>query len=902
MSGITQRNLQDCCNGLKKYTPASIENRGGLSAVVYRTGTQATFKATMLAALSSAALPELSELTTRDDDDFSIALIDAWASVLDVLTFYSERDANEHYLLTATERRSLKWMAELIGYRPRPGLAAEAWLAFTVEEAEGAPQVTTVNVGTQVQSIPKPDELPQVFEIMADQEVRARWNAMTPRRFYPQVVDTDMSQVLLEGNFASLRPGSHMLVVDDDDNRAFKTVARVRFEGAKNQTLVEFSGAGSGLTPSVTAVSSTTLDYSATAPVYDVGQVFGGNEVSWGASHAYYTYNAFPITQVVSIFQGEIIAQEEPPDTEIAPDKGLFVLKGRAAVFGHNAPDYAMLPIPDGVNGDKIAAYGKDWTDRTLFCDTFIDGDFNDCCDSGRDQTNQIFLDQIYSDVLPGSWIVVVGAGGEPKALRVASTSEISRAQFTINSKVTKVNLSDMLGSVTDIAVRDATVHCASEPVPLALVEDTSLIKDNEIILSDYYPELTPGMQVIVSGEVPALGNLLVHERVEVAEALTVDLRTKLVFKQALQNDYTRSTVAVNANVVRATHGETHSVVLGNGQSDQAFQTVPTLHKPLTYLADPSSDDGAASTLEVRVDQVRWAEEPSFFEQAADARVYVTRRNEEDLAHVIFGDGEHGRRPATGQENISAVYRSGLGLAGNLDEDQLALLLQKPHGVRSVTNPLPAQGGADPDGAEEIRRNATLGMRTLGRIVSLQDYQDYARSYNGIGKAHAAWAWAGESQGIFVTVGGQTEEPLSDETLKNLLQSLRRFGDPLLPLTVRNYAPRHFQIAAKVFYHADYLAEVVESAVRETLHRAYSYDQRDFGRNVTIDEVVALIQAVTGVVAVDLDALHLINESAEPNPVLKAELPRRGDSFADITPATLLLLTPEPATLTLTSV
>ena len=891
MSGTTQRNLQDCCNGLKRYTPASIENRGGLSAVVYRTGTQATFKATMLAALSSAALPELSELTTRDDDDFSIALIDAWASVLDVLTFYSERDANEHYLLTATERRSLKWMAELIGYRPRPGLAAEAWLAFTVEEAEGAPQVTTVNVGTQVQSIPKPDELPQVFEIMADQEVRARWNSMRPRRFYPQVLDTEMAQVLVEGNFASLRPGSHMLVVDEDDNRAFKTVARVRFEGAKNQTLVEFSGAGSGLTPSMTAVSSTTLDYSAAAPVYDVGQVFGGNEVSWGASHAYYTYNAFPIVQVMSIFQGEIVSQEQPPDTEVTPSDGLFVLKQRASIFGHNAPDYAMLPLPDGA-ASKAAAYGSDWTNRTLWYDTFIDG-------IGK---SQVFLDQIYSNILPGSWIVVVGAESGPEALRVTSTDEMSRAQFTLNNKVTKVNLQTLPLDVQGIAVRDATIHCASEPVQLALVEDTSLIKDDAFILSDYYPELTPGMQVIVSGEVPALGNLLVHERLEVAEALTVDLRTKLVFKQALQNEYTRSTVAVNANVVRATHGETHSIVLGNGQADQVFQTVPTLHKPLTYLADPSSDDGAASTLEVRVDQVRWAEEPSFFEQAADARVYVTRRDEEDLVHVIFGDGEHGRRPATGQENISAVYRSGLGLAGNLVEDQLALLLQKPHGVRSVTNPLPAQGGADPDGAEEIRRKATLGMRTLGRIVSLQDYQDYARSYNGIGKAHAAWAWAGESQGIFVTVGGQTEEPLSDETLKNLLQSLRRFGDPLLPLTVRNYAPRHFQIAAKVFYHTDYLMEVVESAVRETLRRAYSYDQRDFGRNVTIDEVVALIQAVTGVVAVDLDALHLINESPEPNPVLRAELPRRGESFADITPATLLLLTPEPATLTLASV
>ena len=44
-------------------------------------------------------------LRTRDDDDFTIALLDAWATVADVLTFYQERIANESYLRTATERR-----------------------------------------------------------------------------------------------------------------------------------------------------------------------------------------------------------------------------------------------------------------------------------------------------------------------------------------------------------------------------------------------------------------------------------------------------------------------------------------------------------------------------------------------------------------------------------------------------------------------------------------------------------------------------------------------------------------------------------------------------------------------------------------------------------------------------
>src|SRR4029453_13435593 len=125
-----------CCAGLSVETPVAINNRAGLAAIAYRAGVQTQFKASMLAALSS--VPALAALQTRENDDFSIALLDAWATVADVLTFYQERIANESYLRTATERLSLIELARLIGYQLRPAVAASAYLAFTVEDAPGA--------------------------------------------------------------------------------------------------------------------------------------------------------------------------------------------------------------------------------------------------------------------------------------------------------------------------------------------------------------------------------------------------------------------------------------------------------------------------------------------------------------------------------------------------------------------------------------------------------------------------------------------------------------------------------------------------------------------------------------------------------------------------------------------
>ena len=127
-----------CCEGISKETPLEIANRPGLSAIAYRIGAHTQFKETMLAQLSGSRQRALSRLTTRDDDDYSIALLDAWATVGDVLTFYQERIANEAYLRTATERLSLRELARLIGYQPSPGVAAATYLAFTIEDAPGA--------------------------------------------------------------------------------------------------------------------------------------------------------------------------------------------------------------------------------------------------------------------------------------------------------------------------------------------------------------------------------------------------------------------------------------------------------------------------------------------------------------------------------------------------------------------------------------------------------------------------------------------------------------------------------------------------------------------------------------------------------------------------------------------
>src|SRR5579862_72406 len=210
-----------CCAGTSVQTPGGEYNLPGLPAVAYRTGTWATFKESMLARLSSADHPALSDLRTRDDDDFSIALIDAAAVMLDILTFYQERLANENYLRTATQRDSLTQLSRLIGYQPSPGVSASTYLAFTLSAAPGLPAnpgttAITIPTGTQVQSVPAPGQTPQSFQTSAAILGKPDWNALpvqTGVAWLPQTGDTS---VYLQGTATQLQPGDAFLIVGDE--------------------------------------------------------------------------------------------------------------------------------------------------------------------------------------------------------------------------------------------------------------------------------------------------------------------------------------------------------------------------------------------------------------------------------------------------------------------------------------------------------------------------------------------------------------------------------------------------------------------------------------------------------------------------------------------------------------
>ncbi len=183
-----------CCEPPVGATPVRIWNRPGLPSIEGRVGSFASFRAAMLAALAR----ELPELATRAGDDHSITLLELWAAVADVLTFYQERIANEVYLRTAPHRSSVRMLAALLDYQPRPGLSAEADLAFALDEGAAL----TIAAGVRVMSLPGAGEQPQTFETLDACEGLAALNRLRARPVpvadRPLAADRDRA-ILLDG-------------------------------------------------------------------------------------------------------------------------------------------------------------------------------------------------------------------------------------------------------------------------------------------------------------------------------------------------------------------------------------------------------------------------------------------------------------------------------------------------------------------------------------------------------------------------------------------------------------------------------------------------------------------------------------------------------------------------------
>jgi predicted phage baseplate assembly protein len=576
-----------------------------------------------------------------------------------------------------------------------------------------------------------------------------------------------------------------------------------------------------------------------------------------------------------------------PPEVPIQA----FAMRVSAAPFGHNAPlqltgidPHTHIPTfgewPLDVTQGGYDYGGGNGIGVIMLMSAAAAPDL-----PGVHRFNILLLDNEY-DIAPYSHIVIDNPTLSTDPLVIDQADQIvhrSLAAYGLSGKTVQVNLpagASWLSSSATPAfsnVRSTKVYAGSEALTLAEVPVSEDVKGTEVALDSVYPDLEPGRWLIVAGErtdvrdgqgqvVPGIqaGELVMLADVkQAATGLPGDSTyTVITFAEALKYTYKRDTATIYGNVMHATHGQTRQQVLGSGDSTQALQTFTLSQPPLTYVSAPTPS-GAASTLEMRVNDVLWHEAAGLAELGPNDRKYITKTNDDATTHVVFGNGQRGARLPTGQNNVRATYRNGIGAPGDVTAGQISLLASKPLGVKGVVNPIRASGGADKEDLDAARRNTPIAAVALDRLVSVLDYADFSRTFAGVGKAVAARLSDGRRQVVHVTIAGEDDIPIDDtsDLFRNLGDALHRYGDPFLPVKLAVREQLVLVMSARVKVQADYQWETVEAATRAALLGEFGFANVDLAEDLLLTDAVAIGQAVTGVEAIEVEVFDAISEA-----------------------------------------
>lgn len=977
-----------CCACLAGGGKAiDVANRPGLSMIRYRAGTWSTMLEAMIRRLTVPVDPDqpiasysLHKLTTRESDDPAIALLDAWATVGDVLTFYQERIANEGYLRTATERRSVLELGRLVGYTLKPGVSASVYLAYTLED----PAIGTIPTGSKAQSTPGAGEQPQMFETSEAIDARGAWNALLPRMSRPQDITIDnvltIPSLWVSGTTTRFEKRDPLLFafdlqetqdrttqlfalrrhvstnVDSVHDRTEVVLEKVRpyylalfdelqkfIAGAKSKEAPEDVPPGKKSAkkkaaeratiprptledarrfrqfvllgvPRLTlmaiaernffggavrkAIDSPDTDFPFTlrtkTPNFNliVSELIKSRGVApasqWDVSRSFKQvlgessdYRARLLTSFYPRAADSLylaLANNASGDIDFAQFRGVHLLHRRAAVFGYNAPTI-LFENYGGQNAPPRPPYIIE-TDDVLYLDTPDEAITNDSFvlttnDDGavvthvldastQSRTAYAISGRTARLALSGPWWRADQVNEDPPAIGVISTT--SDGQF--NSMLTNLH-----------TIRNTAVFAESEQLKLAQqpvdrnvgkkVAEHEVTNESEmrIELDRVFDGLAPGRWVIVSGErfdTTGTSGVISAELAMIANieqnpdagAGGTAYSTLVLVPKGLAFEYKRATVKIYANVVKATNGETRSEILGAGDAAQALQTFKLHQSPLTFVSAPTVA-GVVSTLAVRVNDVLWHETDTLADASPADRVFVTKTDDDAKVSVIFGNGREGARLPTGSDNVRTTYRSSIGIGGNVRAGQIVTAISRPLGVKDVINPIEASGGADPESRDDARRNIPVSLQAMGRVVSVSDYADFARTFAAVSKASAVMLSDGRKRFVHLTIGGAGDIEIDEtsDAYRNLVEALRKFGDPYQPFLVAMREKIVLAGSANVRVDPDYLWTDVAPRIRAALVDTFSYDHRDFAQPIYPSEVVATIQNVPGVVYVDLDAL-----------------------------------------------
>ena len=739
-------------------------NPAGLSRISFRRGDWRTIRRALLAARADEVA--LREWRPGSPQDLALMIVEWWAMLGDVLEFYNEEIANEAFLSTAVQAASVTRLISLLGYRPRPGLAATA----TVGAIVSGRAAITVPKGFQFESVPAGGKQPQTFEL--DRETMLLPGGRVEAQPAAALDAPEPGRLYLQGRATGVAVGDLM-----------------RLRTLSADCLLTITGIGATADKPV----RTWLDYTASPAV--------------------------PAHARAADCRLERASQTLPVWT-----------------FPGDALETVDLPSGDG-------------TILQVAVET------------------RLHLAGLSRAVKAGEPVILSQPGRSPMLINVTATADVIWFANGLNDVPTQPPSDDAL------PVPHSQLTLGRDPgsgwtkyamtVHTGWVEAGRLLDQNpapwtgtpaslEAVPPGSFPQ-SVSQPVLVAGDggegVPAA-----MSATEGARTATIAVDPAFAGGAALE-----SPLGILTQLLALSRGKTVArEVLGGGDARIPGQSFPLAKSPVTYLR---SGARYASTVTVLVNGEPWTEVETFYGQAADAAIFTLSETEAGTTNVQFGDGVNGRRLPTGTDNVIARYRYGSG-ADAPAATKLSRIPSPLPGLARILNPVGAGGGADPEPADEIRRYAPRSVLTLGRAVSVADFEAIAALAVAPERVRAVWAWDEMRQRTAVTVyvaGGP-------DKIASVRDALATVGDPLRPVKVKAALAVPVRLVLSLLVTAGYEAEPIVAAAREALvgeYGLFSAARLRIGQPLFMSAVSAAVVPIAGVVTILDTTLSIIRAGGE---------------------------------------
>ncbi len=794
------------------------KNKAGLSRISCRTGDFDSFKKDILEGFDDSS--SLKGMTYRQSDSPAIAIAESAALVGDILSLYQEFFINEHYLSTATLNDSVRGLSRLLGLRPKSGLAGQFYVALKIKE--GVSQLIPRDYPFQSDLLfqSQPVDWLTTSDLVAYPDLNEDQFIWPKKWVFPQQlnvpVDLKTPKVLQAKEqsselFCTLRDNKSLQMGIVDTQTQWKG-ERLTSKGVHSNALGTFF-MGSHLTQKKGNPAKGKGKIKTKKQKKNKNQEWMGLTLSNSLSCP--NVNKETLKSVHQSYKR--LVAFDGTNTQFAPGDHVFVITGQKKIWIKKIEQIDVHLIGSD-NNKKIRNY--------LLLDSEIDS-----ADSKSDEEGKLL-----------------------KKTKKTKKSKTPQNSYSLNNyKIQKV-LSHWFPITGKDPIFEKGVTEGSVTV-LKYVGNLS----STVLLGRYV------------GIVSSPGQIVIRQLME------FDSNKKLYsLDSALPEEYfsyksfdpqSSSFAKVYGNVLCLEQGKIHrDIVIGSGNQRESFQTFPLPEFPLTYVSDKKEPSRRLPQLKVYVQGRLWQQVDTFLDYGPLDEVYIVREDTEGKSWIQFGEGKNGSRLPTGSDNVTVQYHTGIGATGPRKPDTQVRSIGSISRIEAVVGLGNAFAGQMPEDPQQLKVLAPLSIQSLGRMVSLADYEYQVRQISGVLQVSASWGGVfGEGQQIDFLILTLVKDEITLRNIENSINQLDlkvgmnrlkvnvhygKFIECYLEANVRISAQLTSQNQAELDLQSQ-LALWTEEMPNEK-NGLFSVTQRNFEIPEYSSRIEARMQNIPGVISVDI--------------------------------------------------